>query len=128
MAAHLHSMLRRPTLTMPGVLVLAALLGMPLAGCGSVGGGVGISVPLGPLSIGVGVGSGGVTAGVGTSAGPLGVGVGVNQSGQVTGNVGVGAGAPLGNSRARVGVGVGTGTVLYDPKHKPATAAEQVAP
>ena len=86
-----------------------------LTGCGSIGGGAGISVPLGRhISLGVGVGTGGVTAGVGTSAGPVGVGVGVNSGGQVTGNVGVGVSTGIGGG-ARVGAGVGTGTVLYDP-------------
>lgn len=93
---------------------VAALIG--LTGCSSVGGGVGVSVPIGPFSIGLGVGSdGGVTAGVGTSVGPVGVGVGVNSNGQVTGNAGVGVSAPVGNSRARVGAGVGGSTVIYDP-------------
>lgn len=89
---------------------LAALL----AGCGSVGAGVGISFPVIPgISIGVGVGSGGVNAGVSAGRGPVSAGVGVNQRGQVTGGVGVGTSTGVGN--ARVGVGVGTGAVLYDP-------------
>ncbi len=92
-------------------LFLTALL----AGCGSVGAGLGISVPLIPgISIGVGVGSGGVNAGVSAGHGPVSAGVGVNQTGQVTGGVGVGTSTGVGN--ARVGVGVGTGAVLYDPK------------
>lgn len=89
---------------------LAALL----TGCGSVGVGMGISVPLIPgVSIGVGVGSGGVNAGVSAGRGPVSAGVGVNQRGQVTGTAGVGTSTSVGN--ASVGVGVGTGTVLYDP-------------
>lgn len=91
-----------------------------LAGCSSVGGGVGVSVPVLPgVHIGVGVGTGGVHVGVGASAGPVGVGVGVNQRGQITGNAGVGASAPVGNGGVRVGGAVGTGTVLYDPDAPP---------
>lgn len=91
-----------------------------LAGCGSVGGGVGVSVPVLPgVHIGVGVGTGGVHLGVGASAGPVGVGVGVNQRGQVTGNAGVGASVPVGDGGVRVGGAVGTGTVLYDPDVPP---------
>jgi hypothetical protein len=92
--------------------------GLALAGIATLSAcsyGVGVSVPVGPVSLGVGVGPGGVSAGVGTSAGPVGVGVGVNQKGQVTGGAGVGASVPVGNSGARVGAGVGTGTVIYDP-------------
>jgi hypothetical protein len=99
-------------------LGLVALLG----GCASTGVGAGISVPVGPFSIGVGGGTGGLSVGVGTGVGPFGVGVGVNQSGQVTGNAGVGASVPIGNGPVRAGVGVGTGTVLYDPN------ANHVAP
>lgn len=96
-------------------LLLAAVLA--LGGCAA---GVGVSVPVGPFSIGVGVNSnGGVSAGVGTSVGPVGVGVGVNGNGQVTGNAGVGVSAPVGNSRARVGAGVGGSTVIYDPLREP---------
>jgi len=118
-------------------LALAALLGAAaMSGCSSVGGGVGLSVPIGPFSIGVGVGSGGLTAGVGASAGPLSVGVGVgsggvsagvgasagpvgvgasvNGSGQVSGHVGAGVSTGIGGG-ARVGAGVGTSTILYDP-------------
>jgi hypothetical protein len=92
-----------------------SLLAMALVGCGNVGAGAGISVPVGPLSIGIGGGTGGLSVGVGTGVGPLGVGVGVNQSGQVTGGAGVGASVPIGGGPVRAGVGVGTGTVLYDP-------------
>ena len=87
---------------------------MSLAGCNSVG--IGIAIPIGPFSIGVGAGTGGVSAGVGTGVRPSGVGVGVNQSGQVTGNAGVGTSTSVGNSG--VGAGVGAGTVLYDPNGK----------
>jgi hypothetical protein len=97
-------------------LFAAALLAGVLAGCGNLGAGVGLSVPVGPVSIGVGGGTGGLSVGVGTGVGPVGVGVGVNQSGQVYGSTGVGASVPIGNGPVRAGVGVGTGTVLYDPK------------
>lgn len=117
---------------LPGAALLTATLG--LAGCGSVGGGVGIGIPLGPLSVGVGLGTGGLSAGVGTGWGPLGVGVGVNQRGQVTGNAGVGVSTGVGG--ARVGAGVGTSAVLHDPATAtsgapvppPAAAAEATAP
>jgi hypothetical protein len=96
-------------------MLLAAALA--LGGCAA---GVGLSVPVGPFSIGVGVNSnGGVSAGVGTSVGPVGVGVGVNGNGQVTGNAGVGISTPVGNSRARIGAGVGGSTVIYDPRKDP---------
>jgi hypothetical protein len=96
-------------------LLLAAALA--LGGCAA---GVGLSVPVGPFSIGVGVNShGGVSAGVGTGVGPVGVGVGVNGKGQVTGNAGVGISTPVGNSRARIGAGVGGSTVIYDPHQEP---------
>lgn len=105
-----------------GLLGTGLLTGtLALAGCGSVGGGVGVGIPLGPLSVGVGLGSGGLSAGVGTGWGPLGVGVGVNQRGQVTGNAGVGVSTGVGG--ARVGAGVGTSTVLHDP----ATASSSTA-
>ena len=129
-------------------LALAALLGaVAVSGCSSVGGGVGLSVPIGPFSVGVGVGSGGLSAGVGTragplsvgvgvdrggvsagvgaSAGPVGVGVGVNSSGQVSAGAGVGVSTGLGGG-ARLGAGVGTSTVIYDPDEpqtRPAPAA-----
>lgn len=77
----------------------------------------GVSVPVGPISLGVGASSGGVSVGAGTGVGPVGVGVGVNQRGQVTGSTGVGASTRLGNSNARVGAGVGTSTTLYDPQN-----------
>jgi hypothetical protein len=102
---------------LPVFIALNALL---LAGCNSVG--IGVGIPLGPFSVGVGAGTGGVSAGVGTGVGPFGVGVGVNQSGQVTGGAGVGASTPVGGSNARVGAGVGTGAVLYDPKARPQPA------
>jgi len=107
-------MTRAPRPLLIAVMPLLAL--SALHGCGSAGVGAGISVPVGPISVGVGVGSGGVTLGAGTGVGPVGVGVGVNQRGVVTGGVGVGASTPIGNSGARAGVGVGTGTVLYDPQ------------
>ncbi|MNV60884.1 hypothetical protein D3C71_1533670 [compost metagenome] len=75
--------------------------------------GVGIGIPVGPLSVGVGMGSGGPSLGVGTGWGPLGVGVGVQPGGRVTGSAGVGVSAPVGP--ASVGVGVGRSTVLHDP-------------
>lgn len=95
-----------------------------LAGCGSVGAGVGIGIPVGPVSVGVGVGSGGVSAGIGGGVGPVGVGVGVNQRGQVVGGAGVGASTGVGG--ARVGAGVGTSAVLHDPQ-APAVPTEAPA-
>lgn len=106
--------------TLPDAALVLALAAM-LSGCGSVGGGVGIGVPVGPVSIGVGVGTGGVSAGMGVGAGPVGVGVGVNQRGQVTGGAGVGVSTGVGG--ARVGAGVGTSTVLHDPQRPAAPAA-----
>lgn len=97
-----------------------------LAGCGSVGGGVGIGIPVGPVSVGVGLGSGGLSAGVGTGVGPVGVGVGVNQSGQVLGSAGMGASTGVGG--ARVGVGVGSSTVLHDPQRSNVQPAQEPAP
>ncbi|WP_420813577.1 hypothetical protein [Lampropedia aestuarii] len=82
----------------------------------------GVSVPVGPVSVGVGASSGGVSMGVGTGVGPVGVGVGVNQRGQVTGSAGVGASTSLGDSNARIGAGVGSSTTLYDPQNKQAPA------
>jgi hypothetical protein len=98
------------------IRLLALALAATLAGCASLG--VGLGIPAGPFSLGLGLGSdGGVTAGVGAGYGPLGIGVGVNDRGQVTGNAGVGASVPLGGTPARVGVG--TGTVLYQPDRRP---------
>ncbi|KQT14104.1 hypothetical protein ASG30_00515 [Ramlibacter sp. Leaf400] len=127
--------MRTPTVLAP--VLLAGLL----AGCGSLGAGVGLSVPVGPVSIGVGAGSGGLNVGVGTGVGPVGVGVGVNQRGQVYTGAGVGASVPIGDSPVRAGVGVGTGAVIYDPANRldapvipgrPGTvapnASQQVAP
>lgn len=71
-----------------------------LVGCSSVG--IGVGIPVGPLSVGVGLGSGGLSAGAGL--GP--VGLGVNQSGQVSAQAGVGVG------RGPVHVGVGASTPL----------------
>ncbi len=87
-----------------------------LAGCSSVGYGVGIGIPTGipGVSIGVGVGSGGVNAGVSAGSGPVRAGVGVNQGGQVSAGVGVGASTNVGGG-VSVGGGVGTSTVIYDP-------------
>ena len=99
---------------------LLASAALVLAACSPY---VGVSVPVGPFSVGVGGGSGGRSVGVGTGIGPVGVGVGVNQNGQVTGSTGVGVGTSVGG--ANVGVGVGTGTVLYDPAASPADAAAQ---
>ena len=111
-----------------GRTALAAGLAAVLAGCGSVGAGVGVGIPVGPFSVGVGMGSGGLSAGVGTGVGPLGVGVGVNQRGQVLGSAGVGASTGVGG--ANVGVGVGTSTVLHDPRNaraEPAAPAQSAA-
>lgn len=101
------------------IAVTATLLAA-LAGCNSMG--VGIGIPVGPLSVGVGMGSGGPSLGVGTGVGPLGVGVGVQPGGQVTGHAGVGVSAPVGP--ASVGVGVGRSTVLHDPNARPVPAPE----
>lgn len=102
-----------------GVAALAIWLAAVLAGCSSVGAGVGVGVPVGPFSVGVGLGSGGLSAGVGTGVGPLGVGVGVNQRGQVLGGAGVGASTGVGGAN----VGVGTSTVLHDPRNAKAAPA-----
>ena len=109
--------IRRHAARLAGVAVLLA----GLAGCNSMG--VGIGIPVGPLSVGVGMGSGGPSLGVGTGWGPLGVGVGVQPGGQVTGHAGMGVSAPVGP--ASVGVGVGRSTVLHDPN---ASAPAQVQP
>jgi hypothetical protein len=116
--------LRRVARPLGGRSFALLILSGALAGCGSLGAGVGLSVPVGPLSVGVGWGTGGPTLGVGTAVGPVGVGVGVNQQGQVHGGAGVGVSAPVGSSGASVGVGVGAGTVLHDPN----AAARPVAP
>ena len=106
-------------------IAATATLLAALAGCNSMG--VGIGIPVGPLSVGVGMGSGGPSLGVGTGVGPLGVGVGVQPGGQVTGHAGVGVSAPVGP--ASVGVGVGRSTVLHDPNARPAPApAPESAP
>ena len=76
-------------------LVATALLG----GCSSVG--VGVGIPIGPFSIGVGASNSGVNLGVSTGVGPVGVGVGVNQRGQVSAGAGVGASTEIGNSGVR---------------------------
>ena len=104
------------------VVSLAALL---LAGCASTAH-LGVSVPVGPLNVGVGVGPGGPALGVHTGWGPLGAGVGVRADGQVTGQAGVGASVPLGGG-VQAGVGVGTSTVLHAPSAVPATAARAPA-
>ncbi len=101
-----------------------AALSAGLAGCNSMG--VGIGIPVGPLSVGVGMGSGGPSLGVGTGWGPLGVGVGVQSGGQVTGHAGVGVSAPVGP--ASVGVGVGRSTVLHDPNASAPSAQPEAAP
>ena len=106
-------------------LTAVAALAVGLVGCNSMG--VGIGIPVGPLSVGVGMGSGGPSLGVGTGWGPLGVGVGVQSGGQVTGHAGVGVSAPVGP--ASVGVGVGRSTVLHDPNASaPAQAAPEAPP
>ncbi|WP_249728822.1 hypothetical protein [Acidovorax sp. CCYZU-2555] len=104
---------------LPRIAATATLLAA-LAGCNSMG--VGIGIPVGPLSVGVGMGSGGPSLGVGTGVGPLGVGVGVQPGGQVTGHAGVGVSAPVGP--ASVGVGVGRSTVLHDPNARTAPTPE----
>lgn len=115
-----------PMLSLPRISTLAATTALlaALAGCNSVG--VGVGIPVGPLSVGVGMGSGGPSLGVGTGWGPVGVGVGVQPGGQVTGYGGVGVSAPVGP--ASVGVGVGRSTVLHDPNARvqpaPAPAPE----
>ena len=114
--------LRQPLFQTAAAVTLSAVL----AGCGSVGAGVGVGIPVGPFSIGVGLGSGGLSAGVGTGLGPVGVGVGVNQSGQVLGSAGVGASTGIGG--ASVGVGVGTSKVLHDPNRPQSSAPEVAAP
>ena len=83
-------------------ILLAAGL---VAGCSSVG--VGVGIPIGPFSIGVGASNSGVNLGVSTGVGPVGVGVGVNQRGQVSAGAGVGVSTEVGNSGVRAGVGVG---------------------
>jgi len=109
-------------LAIPRLATTAVLLAA-LAGCNSMG--VGIGIPVGPLSVGVGMGSGGPSLGVGTGLGPVGVGVGVQPGGQVTGYGGVGVSAPVGP--ASVGVGVGRSTVLHDP-NAPANVPSQPLP
>ena len=106
----------------------ALLMALSLAGCASVG----VSVPLGPLSVGIGVGSGGVSArvgagvgpvsasvglgsegasaGVGVRAGPVGVGVSADSQGQITGSAGVGAATAVG--AVQVGASAGASRVL----------------
>ena len=101
----------------PALCLLVACL---MSACGAAR--VGIGVPVGPFTIGVGAGSGGASLGVGTGWGPVGVGVGVNSGGQVTGSAGVGASVPVGGGPVRAGVGVGTGAVLYDPHRAPVAA------
>ena len=101
----------RTPLTASLCLAAALLLG----GCSTVG--VGIGIPLGPFTLGVGANSSGPSLGLGTGIGPFGAGVGVNSGGQVSGNVGVGASVPLGGSSARAGIGTSTGAVLYDPRN-----------
>lgn len=109
-----------------GATASMALVAAALAGC-AVGGGIGVGIPVGPVSIGVGLGSGGLSAGVGTGVGPLGVGVGVNQRGQVTGSAGVGVSTGIGGG-AHVGAGVGTSTVLHDPAHSAPVAEPDGTP
>lgn len=94
-------------------LVLATAM---LGACSSVG--VGVGIPVGPVTIGVGASNHGVNLGVGTSVGPVGVGVGVDQGGRVSAGAGVGASTEIGNSGVRAGVGVGTSTVIHDPNKK----------
>ena len=106
-----------------GLCLATALL---LGGCSNLG--VGIGVPLGPFTLGVGANSGGPSLGLGTGIGPFGAGVGVNSGGQVSGNVGVGASVPVGGSAARAGVGVGTGAVLYDPRNSSNVTSNSRAP
>ena len=97
---------------------------LALSACGSVGAGIGIGIPIGPFSVGVGLGSGGLSAGVGTGVGPLGVGVGVNQGGQVSASAGLGASTGVGG--ARVGAGVGSSAVIYDPARAQAPSGTEM--
>lgn len=107
----------KTTPRIPRLVACAALLAA-LTGCNSIG--VGVGIPVGPFSVGVGMGSGGPSVGVGTGLGPVGVGVGMGSGGQVTGHAGVGVAAPVGP--ASVGVGVGRSTVLHDPNARASTA------
>jgi|GEM_PF-1833911 len=85
-----------------------------LAGCASVGAGVGIGIPLAPgLAFNVGVGPGGPAFGLSTGWGPLGAGVAMTPQGHVMGSAGVGVGA------GGVGVGVGQSVLLHDPNAPP---------
>lgn len=106
-------------------LVFAYAVVWALAGC-STSAGIGIGIPVGPLSVGLGVGSGGISAGVGTGFGPVGVGVGVNQRGQVSGGAGVSASVPVGG--ARIGAGIGSSTMLYDPHEQTLPPASPASP
>ena len=91
--------------------VLALCACLLVSGCASLG--AGISLPIGPFSIGIGASNSGVSLGVGTSVGPVAVGVGVNPGGQVSAGGRVGASVPVGGSGARVGVG--GSTVIQEP-------------
>ncbi len=91
---------------------LSALLAcnaLLLGGCASLG----VSLPIGPFSIGIGASNAGVSAGVSTGVGPVGVNVGVNPRGQVSAGAGVNASVPLGQGSAQVGGN--TGTVILNP-------------
>ena len=71
-AVHTRSRARPALMRVAGLLACALML----SGCGSVGAGVGFSVPILPgVSVGVGVGSGGPSVGVTAGSGPVGVGV-----------------------------------------------------
>ena len=117
---------RCPCVPIPVAASLCLAATLLLGGCSTVG--VGIGIPLGPFTLGVGTNSGGPSLGLGTGIGPFGAGVGVNSGGQVSGNVGVGASVPLGGSAARAGVGVGTGAVLYDPRSSSGKNSNHPAP
>lgn len=88
-----------------------------LTGCGTAR--LGLGVPVGPFTLGVGLGAGGPSVGLGTGVGPVGVGLGMDGGGRVSGGMGVGASLPVGGGPVRAGVGVGTGAVLYDPHRAP---------
>ena len=93
----------------------ASLLLCTLTGCASMG--VGVSIPVGPMSIGLGVGSGGVSVGASTSAGPVTAGVGVKSNGNSRMGVDtrVGVNSSVGGSGAQISVGVGTSNEISAP-------------
>lgn len=80
-----------------------------LGGCASLG----VNLPIGPFSIGIGASNAGVSAGVSTGVGPVGVNIGVNPRGQVSAGAGVSASVPLGQGSAQLGGS--TGSVILNP-------------